>query len=414
MTKLIKRKPIMGPVHRVGKIMVNGKPLKEVDPFSIQPDHLFFSDLHLHDRQEFTRIDPKTGLNFRLLEGLQILDQIIRICYDYSSIHTVDFLGDWFELKDKIPNHILIEYKKRMIDLLRTNVILISLMGNHDFNLPKYPTPAIFDGEEAQQEWTDKDGAKVIQIQSIEERKRNPFKFIKKAGWEDVSEIYFIPFQRKWEDFKKEWKIAHEFKPKPKIICMHQEIPDSEYETGKKTKGVWDLKTDPNILYLSGHLHKPQKVHGIQYLGSPYQVKFSDDKSPNRYIWLYNSKRGELAPYQLNYSKFISLDWNRIYKKEEIKALVNGNYIRIIGEIRKEDIDKESKINFKREAESFGAKAVIFNVKIIQGQTQSKIPKELIDNDKGIIGQYAKDNIKDSGLELKRLISVGEKAYESV
>ena len=36
---------------------------------------LFFSDLHLHDRKEFST--TKDGFNSRLLEGLNILDQII-------------------------------------------------------------------------------------------------------------------------------------------------------------------------------------------------------------------------------------------------------------------------------------------------------------------------------------------------
>jgi hypothetical protein len=378
MTKLSKK---------VSDVKINGRPAKSSDPFNINPDSIFFSDLHLHDRQEFTRLDPTTGLNFRLLEGLLILEQLHQICKKHK-IKRVYHLGDIFELKDKIPNHVLKEFRIRLLDLGFDVDFVLFLLGNHDYNIPTYSTLDVF-------------------------KKEGKFELIDKSINLDIG--YFIPFQRDWGDFKIEWKKAHEAKPKPKLICIHQEIEGAEYESGKKAVGIWDLKTDPDILYLSGHLHKPQKVHGIQFLGSPYPTKF-DKYDGDYYIWLYNSKTRMLAPYQLNYSKFISLEWYGLENTSfvNLKDVVNGNYIRIVGEVSKEDCSPKDKKYLKDELEKLGTKAVIFDVKFKQEQSQSKISKELVDDDQGIIRQHAKNNVEGTNLELKRLIETGERVYESI
>lgn len=355
------------------------------NPFDIDPDTIFFSDLHLHDRKEFSHVDPKTGLNIRLLEGLNILDQIKEICEKTPRIDTVVNLGDVFELKDRVPNQLLTEFKNELDHLLDENIYFISLKGNHDFNLPNYPTLSIIEND--------------------------CFHFVNGSEW--VREIYFIPFQREWKDFKREWKEAHNQKTKPGVICLHQEIPGAVYETGKVVSGVWDLKTDPDILYLSGHLHKPQKVHGIQFLGSPYPTKFLPNDDENYYIWLYSSQTKQLRPLKLNYSKFISLDYYGldIPKKEEFEDMVKGNYIKIVGEVLPEDIDQKSKKVIKENFEKFGAKAVIFNVKI-KHPTQSEISETSIENDDEIIKDYAEKN--QGNLDMEKLIQVGMDIFRNM
>ena len=121
------------------------RPVVSTDPFDIHPDSLIYSDLHLHERKEFGRIDDKTGLNIRLVEGLDILQQIIDIINAHPEIKFVYFLGDIFELKDKVPNHILLEFQKKLEEIERTNVIHFALLGNHDYNIIKYPISKLFD-----------------------------------------------------------------------------------------------------------------------------------------------------------------------------------------------------------------------------------------------------------------------------
>lgn len=373
------------------------------NPFDINPDTIFFSDLHLHDRKEFSRVDPETGLNVRLLEGLNILDQIKKILIENLAIKEVKYLGDIFELKDRIPNHILIEFRRKLDEMLsesEQHPFFYALEGNHDFNIPKYPTLDIFKGDSR---FTFISGPSQYRTiiygnnRTVTDRKLT----------------YFIPFQRNWEDFKKEWIIAHDQKVKPDVICLHQEIPGAIYETGKIVSGIWDLKTDPDILYLSGHLHKSQKVHGIQFLGSPYPTKFLPKDDENYYIWLYNSQTKQLRSLQLNYSKFITLNWHELdnHNSKSLGEIVQGNYIRVVGEIFKEDYDSKDKKYLKNEMEKLGAKVVIFNIKI-KHPSQSEISETLIENDDEIIKDYAEKN--RGSLELKKLIQVGLDTYESI
>lgn len=361
------------------------KPQPISNPFSIDPDCLFFSDLHLHDRKEFSRVDPVTGLNSRLMEGLGILDRIEEICNDHSEIKAIFFLGDVFELKDRIPNHILIEFKNRIAKSYPNGISsgkkVFILCGNHDFNVQKYSSLLLFD--------------------------RN-FVFIERPTTIlGLPSIFFIPFQRNYEDFENHLRMVEEFKLKPDVVCFHQDIPGGIYETGKKIPGEFKLKLDPNILYLSGHLHKPQRVHGIQFLGSPYETKFSDE-AQDRFIWLYNSKTKQLAPLSLRYSKFVSLDFYG-FNVGDTKEIVNGNYVRITGDVYKEDLTMKDKKALRTDLEKMGAKAVVFATKFIQ-----PLQTEILGNEKddaSVIRQYAEKNV--GTFDLERLVKVGTVAYEN-
>ncbi len=72
-------------------------------PWEINPDTILYSDLHLHEREEFKSIDSISGLSSRLAEGLDILDQIEIILRSHPEITYLKNLGDVFELKDRVP-----------------------------------------------------------------------------------------------------------------------------------------------------------------------------------------------------------------------------------------------------------------------------------------------------------------------
>jgi len=372
---------------------------KPSDPFSIDPDCLFFSDLHLHERKEFSRVDPETGLNSRLMEGLNILDQIIEILRK-EKISFVYNLGDPIELKDRVPNHILVELQNRFVQIAESGVEFFNLKGNHDYNLPNYPTLSIFRMKDMLFNFIDKPGGYGSYSVDSNGKNVNP------------NIVYFIPFQRDFEDFKREWTNAHKTDPKPSVICFHQEIPGGVYESGKPITGVWNFKTDPEILYLSGHLHKPQKVHGIQFLGAPYEIKFSDQEQ-NRFVWLYNSKTKELRPLQLNYPRFITLDYNELnmVSGSALESIVDGNYIRIAGEVERESFGQKEKKYLKEKFEKAGAKAVVFKVTIKRKEQVKGVEKGLTD-DQSVIREYAEKNV--GVFNLKRLEKIGLETYESL
>ena len=89
------------------------------------------SDLHLGNFKEFSRIDPETGLNSRLLNGINVLEQVS----DYMTKHKIDmfvFGGDLVERADKISPDILTEMVKIFRKFKERNQEFVWVVGNHD------------------------------------------------------------------------------------------------------------------------------------------------------------------------------------------------------------------------------------------------------------------------------------------
>lgn len=358
--------------------LIKRKPTSD-NPWSIDPDTLLFSDLHLYDRPEFKRVDPTTGLNVRLQEGLNVLDQITTIVAENAKrLSTVVCLGDAFEQKDRIPTHVLLNFRDALTRILKVTIHYAHLMGNHDYNLLQYPTLEVFNNYEN-------------------------FWFIKEpeAHWHPY--LACIPYQRDPNEFKRIWEEFYN-DPKIRIVLMHQLTPGVKYETGKAVPGSFGLKTRNDVLYLSGDAHMPQNVNGIQYLGSPYQIRFSDE-GQLRYVWLMNSETLELRPLELQCSKFLSVDVHSSIEPEKVE----NNYIRITGEVEPGEFDTKARNGMREMLEQNGAKAVVFNLKI-RRQSQTKVPDNIVDNDEAVIRKYAVENLTE-GLQLTKLIETGVKVY---
>jgi len=345
--------------------------LPQKSPFDIKPDTLIFSDLHLHEREEFSFV-TESGLNSRLEEGLSILDQINEIKNRPEIIQTI-FLGDVFELKDRIPNHILIEYGKRLDRLLTKPHFF--LMGNHDYNIQNYTIPEIFN---------------IDRFGFIKETQLFPNR--------NYGDWGFIPFQRKQEDFIEALNKLNNLNPS--VIFFHQELPGGEYESGRKIPGVIPNNLfKPDIVYISGHLHKYQTVGKVVYIGGPYQKNFSDEGC-KKFVWLFNSQTRMLASLELSYPKFISIDIGQGISEFPI----NGNYIRITGEVGASSWSQKEKEILKEAIISAGAKGVSLQVKV-KKHHQVKIEEAKIDHDDLIIQDYAKEN--KGNLDLDHFTKVG-------
>ena len=354
-----------------------------VDPFQMlrnQADTLIYSDLHLHERPEFSRVDPTTGLNARLVEGLYILQQIIDILNAHPEIKYLYFLGDIFELKDKVPNHILLEFQKKLEELIKMDVRLLSLMGNHDFNIIKYPVIKLFD-------------MGVITSPQI----------IKNY---EGAKIALLPYERDFETFIKKWGELN--KQKPDIFFFHGEIPGVTYETGKKIGGIFPQNfLLPETLYISGHVHKHQKVNRVLFVGSPYQTRFSDE-GQIRYIWLLDTKNKGYAPIKLHYPEFRTID---VQIDQISKENVAGNYIRVAGEVPASQWDIQTRREMKEKLEKLGAKGISFQVQTIK-QRQVQIPNDKIEDDPYIIESFVKNNIEKTQLNKEELLRVGMELFK--
>jgi hypothetical protein len=344
-------------------------------PFDINPDSLIYSDLHLHERKEFARADEITGLNSRLVEGLDILKQIVDILNSHPDIRYIYSLGDPFELKDKVPNHILLEFKRMLEEIERGDVFHTLLLGNHDYNLIKYPVPRLFE-------------VHLVTTTDILVREG------KKIG--------LIPFQRNFKTFLEELKKMNE--SEVDYLFFHQEIPGVEYESGRKVPGI--LPTTlfrEGTKYFSGHIHKSQKIGKVLYVGSPYQIRFSDE-GQTRYVWLLNSKTGDFAPLKLHYPEFLSFEISE-WGRSDISN-VPGNYVRIKGEVSQSLWDNRTRKEIYDRLIREGAKGVSFQIQVVK-QRQTQIPENKIDDDESVIELYTDKNHENLGLDRQEMLRIG-------
>ena len=359
------------------------KLLRPINPFDIRPDSMVVSDPHLHERKEFDRVDPETGLNIRLVEGLSIFRQVAVILREHPEINYLYFLGDLFELKDKVPNHILLEFQKVLAEIDNGGVNIVFLLGNHDFNLPQYPTAKLFD------------------LQLIDQPT-----FLRRK---DGVGIAFLPYQRDFETFVEYWKElnAHD----PSLFFFHQELPGVEYETGRKIGGLFPQSLFySDTLYISGHIHKHQTVGRALYVGSPYQTKFSDE-GQTRYVWLLNGKSKKVAPIKLHYPEFKSIDVQEIDGAITTEN-VGGNYIRVVGEVPSSQWDTQIRKEIKEELEKAGAKGISFQVQVVK-QRQTQIPADKVDDDESIIRIYVDQNdLEGNGLDKNEMLEIGLSLFE--
>jgi exonuclease SbcD len=105
---------------------------------------LHFADLHL-GVETYGRIDPATGLSSRLLDFLNVLDQVV----DYAIENKVDlvlFCGDAYRSREPTQTHQR-EFAKRINRLSTSGIPIFLLVGNHDLPnaIGRATTTEIFD-----------------------------------------------------------------------------------------------------------------------------------------------------------------------------------------------------------------------------------------------------------------------------
>ena len=95
------------------------------DPIRI----VHFADLHI-GMENYGRLDPETGLNQRVVDFLDRLDQVVEHAINHEA-DLVLFAGDAFRTRDPNPTHHR-EFARRMRRLSEAEIPTVLLVGNHD------------------------------------------------------------------------------------------------------------------------------------------------------------------------------------------------------------------------------------------------------------------------------------------
>ena len=342
------------------------------------PEVLIVGDLHIHERLEFP---GAIGENPRLLDGLDILDQIATIVNE-RKIRYVIFTGDLFELKDKIPNHILVPFTQKIETIKKSwETEIIALRGNHDFKIPEFSTTSIF--------------SSIMFIDDVFT--------IGLIGKDTSRSIGFIPFYRDWDEFKEKWVELHNRLPRPDIIMFHNELPGVYYSAKMKAPKEWDFPYHKDVSYVGGHIHKPQILkltnNSIDFIGIPYQLDFDDVGTKTDYhVKLYDINTNVFKDVTLKYPWFVEINLD---KKAEGIIKTKGNYVRIIGTVEPKD---RPRVRQMRDTMiTGGAKGVQVKVKYVTEHV-SRIKAEKSDY-RGVISQYLRGSA--TTLDRDKLLQTG-------
>lgn len=221
----------------------------------------FVGDCHFRAFAQFASIDPETGLNSRLRDGLDILSWLAQ----KPGIDAFVFLGDIFDERRRIDTATV---SNVVAGFRRFKVPVFCLVGNHDIN----------------QAYANDNTLKVLpdNVKVIDQPK-----CLLICG----QRIGFIPYIHDTAAFKKE---AASF-PDLDIFCFHQALSEGKLGAYGATLdyqvSVADLPK-ANIA-IGGHYHFPHEVApGIHYAGSVMQLNFGERGEKKR-IMLYDTSTSE-------------------------------------------------------------------------------------------------------------------------
>ena len=232
---------------------------------------LIFSDLHLSDATK------------PLVERL--LNQILQ-----EDVDTIFHLGDLFESKDRIPNHL----QKIIIDFVTTlnkqNKQFYSLFGNHDGYLKDFPSACYLNHLP---------NAKLITKPTLV-----------------MKYFYFVPYDSDYEKIKNTiWKAP----PEARYCCIHADIEG--FSPAPNTIKRFTLENKFKKIFI-GHIHHPVREDKFICIGNPFARNFTETSPYNKPIQrgyiIYNNSVIKFVPFTAPYYvKIDNVDEKKIKKFEE-------------------------------------------------------------------------------------------------
>lgn len=302
-----------------------------------------FADFHL-GVSSYSRVDPTTNLNTRVLKALESLDEMI----DYTikrKIKVVIAAGDMYKNSSILPN-IQAEFNKRMRRLVDNNITLLINDGNHDvdrIDTKKSPL-SVYD---------DLKVPNVIQTRFHKE--------VELTVDGETVKFVFLPTYHTEQEIR---EIVENtvYDGKPIVFIFHGTLYGAnlndwnvaEKETYVKPE-VFDKEGVAAVVM--GHLHKHQILYNAPltfYCGSLQRVDFSEEKQEKGFVVLNTSK--EYVTYkfiEVESQKFFTLNDNLIGMQDETDYIIeqlNKNTDKIQKAIvrMRLDMEKSNYINEQR------------------------------------------------------------------
>ena len=320
-----------------------------------------FSDLHVFH-------------HFNKSQFEDIAQSFVYHLFEYckeNNIQKIFFLGDWFHIKNKLYVPPFIKSVEVLRAIRDAGIEIIFLIGNHD--APQMGTT---------------DYSIIYAFEEFGE-------VIPLYDWKDESDcrFHFLSYTKELPEF--------EFGKKKNILFGHLDINSFVMEQGFECKEGFNINEFNKFdIVFSGHFHKHQIKKNIVYIGSPYQVRFSERFDDKGFIVLdtetlkWNFETYDSAP------KFKDVDVDS-FEEEDIV----GNFIRI--RTHKDNADLS---NLKNKFLSLGAESVDF---IFEDENEQEELNVIEDLTMGSIGEIASsyfDTVKEQSLFNPQLTELIEKS----
>ncbi len=264
---------------------------------------LHFADLHV-GMENYGRMDAETGLNRRVLDFLERLDQVV----DYAIAHEADavlFAGDAFRTRSPSPTQQR-EFAQRIRRLSDAAIPTVLLVGNHDvpvmeqrassieiFATLGVPHVTVAARPELLRLETRHGPLQVAAIPyPVRQRllTREQFRRLDREGLDRAVTKALV-------DIIQELSAA--VNPDiPAVLMAHLSVENARWGSersimiGRDVTVPLSALTDPVWDYVAlGHIHQHQELNGgaippVVYAGSLERVDFGEEKQPKGFCWI--------------------------------------------------------------------------------------------------------------------------------
>lgn len=273
----------------------------------------------------YSKLDPETGLESRLVDFFRTFDSIIDCALD-QIVDAVLFAGDMYKTRDPSPTQQR-GVSERIKRLTKAGIPLVLVVGNHDTPSSdgKANTLDIYSALEV-------DNVTVIRTPQL-------INLATKSG--DL-QIIGLPWLHK-VNFKllgeKISSMYEKLKPdSPSIVVGHLEVEGASFGSEKGLALSSDLTTplslltDRRLSYVAlGHIHKHQVLSTnppVVYSGSPERIDFGEEKEKKGFILVEIARHAKkVTKYQFiptSARKFCTITVNlENYEENPTKTVLN-------------------------------------------------------------------------------------------
>lgn len=191
------------------------------------------------------------------LEDCQNLLDLVGQRAQEHSVSRIVFLGDQHHTHAIIHLDVLAFWRHNLIRLTATGVQVVFMVGNHDMS---------GDASSDNHALLAYEGMKNVRVIS------EPVS----PGWDKLT---YMPYMADHQKFIDACNLAHG------VVVCHQEFNGCEFDNGFYSSTGVDPEAIPQSLVISGHIHTPQRMGKVWYLGSPRWLTASD-ANQDRFIYV--------------------------------------------------------------------------------------------------------------------------------